>query len=282
MNNAMRTRYLRHLETQICTHRMIERLSACEQRISTYLAPADAIKSMQTLDAQMAEIQRGSKRRCRIIYSTEMPFSKPVRTVHFQRHVYQGLLRLLDGKTRKSSNVFKEAVKAGIPAPQSLTRKQCLNGVEACTNRLNVLKTQSGGLRKVHLQDCLIKAQEDGDEARSKGILRTIRREEQKSVWRRINRAIDKPSPGAIPLVQKMEDSEVVDITETEEMNKEIQDVTEKQFDLSMSAPITMSSLCAKLGFLSDTDFATSLFRGEVHILEDVNDATTTVIEEII
>jgi hypothetical protein len=180
MNNAMRTRYLRHLETQLCTHRMIERLSACEQRISTYLALTDAIKSMQTLDVQMAEMQRGSKCRCRIIYSTETPFSKPVRMVHFQRHAYQGLLRLLDGKTCKSSNVFKEAVKAGIPTPRSLTRNQCLNGVEACTNRLKVLKMQLGGLRKVHLQDCLIKAQEDGDKARSKGILRTIWREEQK------------------------------------------------------------------------------------------------------
>jgi hypothetical protein len=115
--------------------------------------------------------------------------------------------------------------------------------MEACTRRLKVLKAQSGSLRKVHLRDCLIKVQEDGAEARCKGILHTINREEQKSIWRRINRAIDKPSLGAIPLVQKMENGEVIDITETEEMNKEIQEVIEKRFDLSMSAPITMSLL---------------------------------------
>jgi hypothetical protein len=163
-----------------------------------------------------------------------------------------------------------------------LTRNQCLDGVEACKNRLKVLKTQSGGLRKVHLRDCLIKAQEDGDESRRRGILRTIRREEQKSVWRRINQAINRPSLGAIPFVQRMEDGEVVNITETEEMNREIQAVTEKQFDLSMSALITMLSLREKLGFLSDTDFATSLLWGEVHIWADIDDATTTVIKEII
>ncbi len=44
-------------------------------------------------------------------------------------------------------------------------------------------------------------------------------------------------------MVQKMENGEVIDITETEEMNKEILEVTEKRFDLSMSAPITMSLL---------------------------------------
>jgi hypothetical protein len=184
--------------------------------------------------------------------------------------------------TRKSSNLFREAIKAGIPAPCLLTRDQCMDGVEACTRRLKVLKAQSCGLRKVHLRDCLIKAQEDGDKARSKGILRTIKREEQKSVWQRINQAIDNPSLGAIPLVQKMEDGEVINITETEEMNKEIQDVTEKRFDLSMSTPITMSLLCKKLGFLSDTNFAISLLQGDVHIPDDIDNVTTTMIEEII
>jgi hypothetical protein len=200
-NNGARIRYLRHLETQMRTHRMVKRLSACEQRMFTYPALADAIKDMQTMDMQMAEMQRGSKRQCRIIYSTEMPFSKPVRTVHFRWRAYQGLVKLLDSMTRKSSNLFREAIKAGIPAPRLLTRDQCLDGVEACTRRLKVLKAQSGGLRKLHLRDCLIKAQEDGDKARSKGILCTIKREEQKSVWQRINRAIDDPSLGAIPLV---------------------------------------------------------------------------------
>jgi hypothetical protein len=114
------------------------------------------------------------------------------------------------------------------------------------------------------------------------GILRTIKREEQKSIWRRINSAINKPSLGAIPLVRKMEHGQVINITETEEMNKEIQRVTEKGFDLSRSAPITMSLLQEKLDFLSDTNFATSLLHSNVHIPGDVDNATTMVIKEII
>jgi hypothetical protein len=146
-NIGARTRYLRLLETQMRNHRMVERLSICEQRIITYPAPPDAIWAMQTLDTQMAEMQQGSERQCRIIYSTEMPFSKPVRTVHFQRHAYQGLAKLLKGTTRKSSNLFREAIKAGAPSPHLLTRDQCLDGMEACTRRLKVLKAQFGGLR---------------------------------------------------------------------------------------------------------------------------------------
>jgi hypothetical protein len=66
-NDCARRKYLRHLERQMRTHRMVEHLSACEQRISTYPAPADPIRDMQTLDTQMAEMQRGSDCQCRII-----------------------------------------------------------------------------------------------------------------------------------------------------------------------------------------------------------------------
>ncbi len=65
-------------------------------------------------------------------------------------------------------------------------------------------------------------------------------------------------------------------------MNKEIQVVTEQRFNLSMSAPITMSSLRSQLGFLSDADFAASLLAGEVHIPWDVNKLTAMILEEVI
>lgn len=58
-------------------------------------------------------------------------------------------------------------------------------------------------------------------------------------MWQRINEAIDKPLLGAIPFVQRTENGVVINVTNTNEMNKEIQTVTEKRFDLSMSAPIT-------------------------------------------
>ncbi len=138
------------------------------------------------------------------------------------------------------------------------------------------------GLQKVHLQDSYIRAQESGDDSKCMDILHIIGREEQKSMWRRINRAVDKPSLGAIPFVQGLENGLVVDVTETDEMNREIQTVTEKGFDLSMSAPITMSSLYTRLGFLSNTDFTNNLLTGDVHILWDVDDVTATVLDEII
>jgi hypothetical protein len=121
-----------------------------------------------------------------------------------------------------------------------------------------------------------------GDEDKCKGILQTIEREEQKSIWQQINRAINDPSLGAVPFVQRMEQGEVVDIYKTEAINLEIQVTTEQQFDLSMSAPITMTSLRDRLGFLSDMEFAMQMLRSEVHIPSDVDATTTLVLEEII
>jgi hypothetical protein len=79
-----------------------------------------------------------------------------------------------------------------------------------------------------------------------------------------------------------MEHGEVVDTYDMEAMNREIQVTTEQQFDLSMIAPITMTSLRDRLGFLSDTEFAMHMLRNEVHIPPDVDATTTLVLKEII
>ncbi len=137
-------------------------------------------------------------------------------------------------------------------------------------------------MQRVHLWDCLIRAKEAVDEIRCTGILQTINQEENKSIWRRINRAIDNPFLGAVPFIQWMQHGQVVDIYEEEEMDCEIQVTMERCFDLSRSAPITMMSLRERQGFLSDTEFAQSMLRGEVHIPAEVDDTITIVIEEII
>ncbi len=260
----------------------MERLEPCGQSIASFPASKIDKRSMQTLDTQMEEMQRGSKNQCRQIFSMAMPFSELVRTYHYRRRAYQGLLNVLEGTARNASNTYCNALRCGIPAPRLLDADQCRDGIKACERRLQLLKGQAVGLRRVHLRDSYVRAQAVGDKTKCRDIIRIIGREEQKSMWRWINRALDKPSLGAIPFVQQTEDGQVVDITDTDKMNREIQTVTEKRFDLSMSAPITMSSLRSHLGFLSDTDFANSLLAGDVHIPWDVDDVTATILDKII
>jgi hypothetical protein len=207
---------------------MTERLEVCRRSIASFPTSKANKKTMQILDTQMEEMQQGSENQCRQISSTAMPFSEPVRTYHFCRRAYQGLLHALSGKSHYVSNAYRDALRCGIPAPHLLSANQCRDGVEACKRHLQLLRGQSVGLRKVHLRDSYTRAKEKGDEGKCTDILRIIGCEEQKSMWQRINRALDKPSLGAIPFLQRMENGQVVDITDTNEMNKEIQTVTEK------------------------------------------------------
>jgi hypothetical protein len=86
-----------------------------------------------------------------------------------------------------------------IPTPRLLDADQCRDGVEACERHLQLLKGQAVGLRKVHLRDSYVRVQAAGDETKCRDILRIIGLEEQKSMWHDwINRALDKPSLGAI------------------------------------------------------------------------------------
>jgi hypothetical protein len=109
------------------------------------------------------------------------------------------------GKAKNTSNNTRQAIKAGIPNPRSLSSDQCLDGIEACFWKLKELKIHAHGLRKAHLCNCLIQVQDNGDKEQYKGILKTIEWEEQKSIWKQINRATDEPKLGAISKVQRME-----------------------------------------------------------------------------
>jgi hypothetical protein len=134
---------------------------------------------------QLVKMQCISEKQCRQIYRGMIPFSEPVCTIYVRKRAYQDLAR---GCSRplQWSNVVRDAIKAGISTPRLLTQQQCLDGVEACSRKLMMLKRQAGGLHQVHIWDCLICAKKMGNDSKYRGILCTIKREEQKSIWRQI------------------------------------------------------------------------------------------------
>ena len=163
---------------------MPDRLEVCGRSIIGFPTTEAVKNSMQWMDTQMEEMQRGSKTQCRHLYSTAMPFGEPVRTYHYRRRgrAYQGLLNVLNRLAHNASNAYRDALRCGIPSPRLLNAAQCRDGVEACKRRLQSLKGQLVGLRKVHLRDSYIRAQESKDDNKCKDILRIIGWEEQRSM----------------------------------------------------------------------------------------------------
>ncbi len=115
---------------------------------------------------------------------------------------------------------------------------------------------------------------------RRKEILEIIEREEQKDDWSRIKQATGDPRTGATQKVQKFVDGVKVDVLEALEMNKEIQEVTEKRFNPAHSAAITRSSLQHIVRYCATTTFAMDLLNGREAMPVDMDDDTATLICE--
>lgn len=119
------------------------------------------------------------------------------------------------------------------------------------------------------------------DPVRRKGVLRVISQEEQRSIWRTINRVTDPPCTGVITHVQRMEGGSVVNLCTLDEMTKEIQEVIEKRFALAESASALISSLRQSVGYLADTEFAKDLLEGRAEIPDDVDEKTSLILQEL-
>ncbi len=112
-------------------------------------------------------------------------------------------------------------------------------------------------------------------------IMQVIQWEEQKDNWKWIQCATGEPRLGATLKVQSIENGEVTDIVIASEMNREVQIMTEQQFDLAKSAPIQLPSLRDSLGFCLATDFSLQLLQGKSNIPRYLDKTTALLIQEI-
>ncbi len=185
------------------------------------------------------------------------------------------------GKPLEGRHVFRAAARAGIENPKKLTSAECASKAAACRKLLEEQESQAGHFRQEHLSNRYELASDLKDVAKCTKIKEIIKREEQRDGWRRINRVTGDPWTGATNLVQRMEGNVVVKIVEAGSMNKEIQRVTKRRFDLSQSALVTTSSLCQLVGYCALTQFAKDLLQGKVPIPLDVDGTTAELIEEM-
>jgi len=72
-NTRVRSRYIAHLEGQMAIHRMPDQLEVCGRSITGFPTTEADKNSMQRLDTQMEEMQRGSKTQCRVGLQTPIP-----------------------------------------------------------------------------------------------------------------------------------------------------------------------------------------------------------------
>ncbi len=117
------------------------------------------------------------------------------------------------------------------------------DGLRYCRIQKAELRNQAKGLRKVHLQDCLIDAETKKQRDCVRDIKQTINREESKRMWSH--------SPSVLK-VQRVIDGETKDYSIQEDIENAIQRECEIRFSLAHSAPIMSTLLGDRLRYLGD------------------------------
>jgi hypothetical protein len=231
---------------------------------------------------QKNDIQRGGECRCRKIIKPLLPFSPQVQRIDMRHCGYVNMVAWHKrGKPHKGKSILRVAARAGIENPRKLTAKECAGKAAACQTLLKEQESQAGHLRREHLSNWYELASDLKDTVKCTKIKEIIKREEQRDRWRQINQVTGDPRTGATNLVQHMEGNTVIYIIKAGAMNKEIQRVMERRFNLARSTPVTKSSLRQLVGYSASTQFSKDLLQGAVPISPDVDDITAKLIKEM-
>ncbi len=168
-----------------------------------------------------------------------------------------------------------------IEEPEKLSLEELKDGFQYARIRKADLRRQAKGLRKVHLRDCLIDAQEKKQHKRAAAIKQKCQRKESKRMWYLIKRTVkDLQSPSVLK-VQQVVDGKVREYVRQEDVKRAIQKECKARFSLAHSAPIMSTLLGEQLCYLSDEALARSIIKGNYLIPADMDPATRMILEEI-
>ena len=119
---------------------------------------------MIKLYQQMDEIRVHAEKKCRKFLTSAAEYSPALQHWYDRIHAYMDLLKLKQGthKYMNKGNVRRNAKRRYIKHPACLTVEEIQDALRYCRIRANDLRKQAKSLRKAHLRNCLITAQEKG------------------------------------------------------------------------------------------------------------------------
>jgi hypothetical protein len=128
----------------------------------------------------MTKIRIHAEKGCRKILRPESNFSPTVKMWYDRIQAYLQWIRTKEGKTKNTGNILRFACRQHINALEELTLEELKDGLQFAQIRKADLRKQAKGLRRVHLGDCLIDAQEKKQHKRVATFKLKCQREESK------------------------------------------------------------------------------------------------------
>ena len=150
------------------------------------------------------------------------------------------LLKLKQGthKYMNKGNVRRNAKRRHIKNPASLTVEEIQDALRYCRIRASDLRKQAKSLRKAHLRNCLVAAQEKGDKERARAVKQKMDREENVKMWTNSKYVAKDPMSSQVLKVQRLEHGVVCEYTSKEDIEKVVQEECKSRFTLAHKAPI--------------------------------------------
>ncbi len=142
---------------------------------------------------QMLEIRVHAEKNCHKNLRPQSDFSPAIQMWYERIHAYFQLIRLREGKVSNAGNIVRFTKRKHIKWPEELTMEELNNRLQFCRIQKAELRKQAKGLRKIHLQDCLLDMQAKRQNKQAKVIKQMLHREESKLMWYLMKRMVKDP-----------------------------------------------------------------------------------------
>ena len=130
---------------------------------------------------QMDEIRGRAERKCRKFTTSAAKFSPVIQDWYDTIHAYMDLLKLKQGlnKFMNKGNVRRKARRKNISNPADLSAEEIQDALGYCRIRDSDLRKQTKSLRRSHLRNCLIVAQDKYDKEKARAVKQKMDRRGQ-------------------------------------------------------------------------------------------------------
>ena len=284
LNNKIegcRGKYVDSLEANIVRHRLIEKVKAIE---ASDEAKELKRSKLDKIDEQGRQFMRRAEKKCRKIRSGRIPFS-PEAAIWIKRtQCYRSVLRWHAGKIKNRGNLRRTARRVGIRNPLGLSLLEVKARLEHCKEKCNYFRRHGKRYRKKHLEERLDEAKEREDEEAENRILAIIKREKDRSFWRRLNFALGRHVKGrSVREVKEEDESGNTKVCSTqEEVERAIwKEVHHKRFYLAEEAPICQGELRGEFGYSGVSPAAKAVLEDKYVCPEGTDEATRDIFKEV-
>ena len=278
-------RYIVKRNRQFDIHRIDQRhleLRIQSAQCGLPLSP-DLEQQWKRLHIQIDEIHIHSEKTCRILQFSELPWSEPVQYWYNKKRAYQEIASFLERGSGNLCNMLRTAERQlQLSNPLVLTLEQAKDGVQYCQFKIQGLKSTAWALRKVTQRNQLILAEESGDKEKIARLKQIASNETSRQRWRSITRRTKDTFDGSVTRLTEEIDGITVVHESEESVLSSLQGMVQRRFWSAHSAPSHHHPLLSRLlQYPSDSSLPSIILNPEFPLPEDLDEATTLLIQEI-